>query len=522
MDPFTPLDRDRNNLAARPPARRVMTAWAERIPSLASYDSPAGVVADIGRMGDPDRSCRLLAHLLVLAGDDALAARAVLQALTPGLRRAASRRWRTAAGKGPWPSYDDIAADTITAAWEAIHARAGERYEYPARVIVRFAEGRLASRTLGPAPSGLTTPGGDGRPASGLGRDRDRRAPEGVRQRRAVPDRRRRHGVPRSEPVGTRSRRPVDFTSEAHDIVLNIFGTMSRGERTRLKKWVRAGMTAMAGSARFLGGRPPFGYQLVPTGVAHPNPDKARWGIQLQKLEPHPQHAKTVEQIFAWRLERVGYRTIAARLDAAGIPSPSAADPARNQHRLQAGWSVGAPKRSAPTRATWAPRPGAECRKPKSSSTPPTPHRPHHPPAPGQQRRHRLGTRSHTGDRLARSLGPGPGGRPYQRPPPHAVQTAQAHLHPRRTHRLRALRAAPVWRNPQEPWRSRDFPLRVQAQRSISRPERASRQSHHRRERHRPPPRGMGRRRTVTQPSRPASRTTRGGHASRAISSSSR
>ena len=31
----------------------------------------------------------------------------------------------------------------------------------------------------------------------------------------------------------------VDFTSEAHDIVLNIFGTMSKGERTRLKK--RAG-----------------------------------------------------------------------------------------------------------------------------------------------------------------------------------------------------------------------------------------------------------------------------------------
>jgi site-specific DNA recombinase len=32
---------------------------------------------------------------------------------------------------------------------------------------------------------------------------------------------------------------PVDFSSEAHDIVLNIFGTMSKGERTRLKKRVR-------------------------------------------------------------------------------------------------------------------------------------------------------------------------------------------------------------------------------------------------------------------------------------------
>ncbi len=69
---------------------------------------------------------------------------------------------------------------------------------------------------------------------------------------------------------------PVDFTSEAHDIVLNIFGTMSKGERTRLKKRVRAGMTAMAGTARFLGGRPPFGYRLVSTGVPQSNPDK-RW-----------------------------------------------------------------------------------------------------------------------------------------------------------------------------------------------------------------------------------------------------
>lgn len=134
----------------------------------------------------------------------------------------------------------------------------------------------------------------------------------------------------------------VDFSSEAHDIVLNIFGTMSKGERTRLKKRVLAGMTAMAGTARFLGGRPPFGYRLVPTGTPHPNPEKARWGVQLQRLEPHPEHANVVQQIFAWRLEGVGYRTIAARLDAAGVASPSAADPERNQHRRQAGWSIGA------------------------------------------------------------------------------------------------------------------------------------------------------------------------------------
>lgn len=130
-------------MAAKAPAQQAMRAWAERVPTLAGYDSPAGLVAVIGRMGDPERSCQLLADLLALADMDVLAARAVLQAVIPGLRRAAHRRWRTASGNGPWPSYDDVAADTISAAWEAIRARAGERHDYPARVIVRFAEGRL-------------------------------------------------------------------------------------------------------------------------------------------------------------------------------------------------------------------------------------------------------------------------------------------------------------------------------------------------------------------------------------------
>ena len=143
VNPFTALDRDWNATAAGPSARRAMLAWTERIPSLAGYASPTDLVADIGRLGDPDRSCRLLAHLLVLADHDPFASRAVLQAVTPGLRRAASRRWRTASGNGPWPSYDDIAADTISAGWEAISDHAGEHHDYPARVIVRFAEGRL-------------------------------------------------------------------------------------------------------------------------------------------------------------------------------------------------------------------------------------------------------------------------------------------------------------------------------------------------------------------------------------------
>jgi len=142
VDTFRALDRDWQAIALSHEARRI-SAWATHVPELAGFKTPAEFLANIGRMGDPERSCRLLAHLLVLAGDDPIAARAVLQAVTPGLRAVTSRRWRTASGNGPWSSYDDIAADAISAAWEAIRLHAGERHAHPARIIVRFAEGRL-------------------------------------------------------------------------------------------------------------------------------------------------------------------------------------------------------------------------------------------------------------------------------------------------------------------------------------------------------------------------------------------
>lgn len=143
VNPFEGLDREWKAMAGGPSARRAMRAWAAQVPEFAGFDTPAELVAQIGRMGNPDRSCLLLAHLLVLAGENPLAARAVLQAVIPGLRRAAGRRWRMASNEGPWFSYGEIATDTVSAGWEAIRSRAGERHEHPARIIVRFVEGRL-------------------------------------------------------------------------------------------------------------------------------------------------------------------------------------------------------------------------------------------------------------------------------------------------------------------------------------------------------------------------------------------
>jgi len=135
---------------------------------------------------------------------------------------------------------------------------------------------------------------------------------------------------------------PVDPDSEAHDLLMSMFGGLSRAERNRLRVRVRTSMKAMAPEGRFLGGRPPYGYRLERTGVPHPNPEKARQGVQLTNLVVDPETSKVVQQIFAWRVEGIGFRTIATRLTEQGFPCPSAADRERNPHRHGRAWSVGA------------------------------------------------------------------------------------------------------------------------------------------------------------------------------------
>lgn len=56
----------------------------------------------------------------------------------------------------------------------------------------------------------------------------------------------------------------VDPGSDAHDLVMSLYGGMSKGERNRIKIRVRAAMAAQAATeGQFLGGRPPYGYQLA-------------------------------------------------------------------------------------------------------------------------------------------------------------------------------------------------------------------------------------------------------------------
>ena len=135
---------------------------------------------------------------------------------------------------------------------------------------------------------------------------------------------------------------PIDPESEAHDLIMSVFGGLSKGERNRIKLRVRAAMSAQAAlEGRFLGGRPPYGYRLTDAGP-HPNPAKAADGKRLHKLEPDPGIAWVVRRIFAEYLAGRGLFAIAEGLTRDAIPSPSQHDRARNRHRTGEGWSKSA------------------------------------------------------------------------------------------------------------------------------------------------------------------------------------
>ncbi len=134
----------------------------------------------------------------------------------------------------------------------------------------------------------------------------------------------------------------VDPGSEAHDMVMTLFGGMSKGERSRIRTRVRTAMAAqIATEGRFLGGRPPYGYRLADAGP-HPNPGKAALGIRIHNLEPDPVTAHIVVRIFDEYVSGRGLFAIADALTRDGISSPSAYDRGRNAHRNGQGWSKSA------------------------------------------------------------------------------------------------------------------------------------------------------------------------------------
>ena len=135
---------------------------------------------------------------------------------------------------------------------------------------------------------------------------------------------------------------PIDPDNEAHDLIMSVFGGVSKGERNRIKIRVRAAMAAQAKlEGRYLGGRPPYGYRLIDAGP-HPNPAKAADGKRLHVLGIDEPVATVVERIFDEFIAGYGIYAIAERLTADGIACPSAYDRDRNRHRCGLAWSKSA------------------------------------------------------------------------------------------------------------------------------------------------------------------------------------
>jgi site-specific DNA recombinase len=119
-----------------------------------------------------------------------------------------------------------------------------------------------------------------------------------------------------------------------------VLGHDARREVLRARhRTVTAMRVLVRDEGRFLGGRPPYGYQLVDAG-AHPNPLHAGWGRRIKRLDPDPATAGHVRWIFTQRLVGHSPAVIAGMLNQRGLPCPSASDPARNPHRDASCWSV--------------------------------------------------------------------------------------------------------------------------------------------------------------------------------------
>jgi site-specific DNA recombinase len=138
------------------------------------------------------------------------------------------------------------------------------------------------------------------------------------------------HGVELWVPeVGGR----VDPDSEPHDLVMSLFGGLSKAERARIQRRVRNAMQTMArAGGRYLGGRPPYGYRLVPVS-AHPNPEKARLGATLNRLETDPEVASSAHRADVARTARLEPARVAITAAPPALPIP--ASPTRRARRAR-------------------------------------------------------------------------------------------------------------------------------------------------------------------------------------------
>ncbi len=132
---FEALDAEWAVVGASPQAQVAFGRWAMVEPALAGMASPAEAVRSC-RAATPAAAAAVLGALLRHAGEP-LAARAVLQAVVPALRKLAGRR--VGGSRQPtrqaWEAGEDFEADVVEVALRRIGALAGTSPTWPAQAI---------------------------------------------------------------------------------------------------------------------------------------------------------------------------------------------------------------------------------------------------------------------------------------------------------------------------------------------------------------------------------------------------
>jgi DNA-directed RNA polymerase specialized sigma24 family protein len=121
IDVVAALEREWDALATTTLSGR-LRRWSQREPQLAEFSTAGELVGSLRRLrGDHDAENAILAALLREARTDPLAARVVLQALLPGLKRLASRLLHSAAER------DELWSLLLAHGWERIRSYPLER-----------------------------------------------------------------------------------------------------------------------------------------------------------------------------------------------------------------------------------------------------------------------------------------------------------------------------------------------------------------------------------------------------------
>lgn len=109
-------------------------------------------------------------------------------------------------------------------------------------------------------------------------------------------------------------------TEEHIDKLLNFIRFwQNEGESKKTSARVRDAQQEMVKAGKFVGGKAPFGYRLVPSG------EVSNHGRMLKKLQIVEQDAEIVRKIYSLAIHQgYGYEKIAKTLNEEGIPAPSA------------------------------------------------------------------------------------------------------------------------------------------------------------------------------------------------------